>query len=110
MVSAVVLNLVSNAIKFTPLEGQVEVKSNMSNNHLEIAVEDNGVGISPRNLEKLFLLDQKIQTVGTAKETGTGLGLIICKEFVEKNNGKIWVTSKLGEGSRFYFTLPRPTN
>lgn len=106
MVSTVILNLVSNAIKFTPLQGQVEIHSNLSNHHLEVIVADTGVGISQKNIDKLFRLDQKIQTVGTAKETGTGLGLILCKEFIEKNNGKIWVNSKLGEGSQFYFTLP----
>lgn len=107
MVSTIILNLVSNAIKFTPADGKVEIGSKIENSHLEIMVSDTGVGISPRNLEKLFRLDQKIQTVGTAKETGTGLGLIICKEFVEKNNGRIWVNSQQGEGSQFYFTLPR---
>jgi len=107
MVSTVILNLVSNAIKFTPIDGQIEINSSVSNHHLEVLVADTGVGISPKNIEKLFRPDQKIQTVGTAKETGTGLGLILCKEFIEKNNGKIWVTSKLSEGSQFYFTLPR---
>jgi len=107
MVLTVFLNLVSNAVKFTPNNGKVEIKSIVENQHIKIQVEDNGVGISPENMKKLFRLDQKIQTKGTDKETGTGLGLILCKEFVEKNNGKIWAESKEGKGSRFYFSLPK---
>jgi signal transduction histidine kinase/Tfp pilus assembly protein PilF len=106
MASTVFLNLVTNALKFTPLDGQVNIRSVMENNHVEVEVCDSGVGISPGNLDKLFRLDQKVQTVGTAKEKGTGLGLIVCKEFIEKNNGKIWVKSEEGKGSSFYFSLP----
>jgi signal transduction histidine kinase len=106
MVSTVLLNLITNAIKFTPINGKVEVNSASENKHVEIEVSDTGVGIAPENLDKLFRLDHKIQTVGTAKEKGTGLGLILCKEFVEKNNGEIWVTSTVGQGSRFCFKLP----
>jgi signal transduction histidine kinase len=106
MVSTVFLNLITNAIKFTPQNGQVEVRSVMENKHVEVEVADSGVGISKDNLDKLFRLDHKIQTEGTAKEKGTGLGLILCKEFVEKNNGKIWVKSIEGKGSQFYFSLP----
>jgi signal transduction histidine kinase/uncharacterized protein HemY len=106
MVSTVILNLVTNAIKFTPQDGKVAIRAFMENNHVEVEVSDSGVGISQDNLNKLFRLDHKIQTMGTAKEKGTGLGLILCKEFVEKNNGKIWVKSVEGKGSQFYFTLP----
>jgi signal transduction histidine kinase len=106
MVSTVFLNLITNAIKFTPQNGQVEVRSVLENKHVEVEVADSGVGISKDNLDKLFRLDHKIQTEGTAKEKGTGLGLILCKEFVEKNNGKIWVKSIEGKGSQFYFSLP----
>jgi two-component system, sensor histidine kinase and response regulator len=106
MVSTVFLNLITNAIKFTPQNGQVKICSMMENNHVEVEVSDSGVGISPDNLGKLFRLDQKIQTDGTNKEKGTGLGLILCKEFVEKNNGKIWVNSIEGKGSQFHFSLP----
>jgi signal transduction histidine kinase len=106
MVSTVFLNLITNAIKFTPQNGLVEIRSVTENQHLEVVVADSGVGISAENLPKLFRLDQKIQTVGTAKEKGTGLGLILCKEFIEKNNGKIWVKSTVGKGSQFYFSLP----
>ncbi len=106
MVSTVLLNLVSNAIKFTPQNGTVEVHSIEKNQHLEIEVADSGIGISSDNLKKIFRLDHKFQTVGTDKEKGTGLGLILCKEFVEKNSGKIWIKSKEGKGSQFYFSLP----
>ncbi|MCD4789493.1 MAG: tetratricopeptide repeat-containing sensor histidine kinase [Bacteroidales bacterium] len=107
MISTVLLNLVSNAVKFTPHNGKVEINSIVENQDIKIQVSDNGVGISPENIKKLFLLGQKIQTKGTDKETGTGLGLVLCKEFVEKNDGNIWVESKEGEGSRFYFSLPK---
>jgi len=106
MVSTVLLNLITNAIKFTPQFGNVNIRSTLDNKQLEIEVADSGVGISPENIDKLFRLDQKVQTVGTAKEKGTGLGLIICKEFIEKNNGKLWAKSIVGKGSQFYFTLP----
>ena len=106
MVSTVFLNLVTNAIKFTPHNGQVNIRSIVENNHVEVEVSDSGVGISPDTLNKLFRIDQKIQTAGTDKEKGTGLGLILCKEFIEKNNGKIWVKSIEGKGSQFYFSLP----
>jgi len=107
MVSTVILNLLTNAIKFTPQKGFVEIRSYERNNHVEVEVADSGIGISENNQKKLFRLDEKFQTDGTEKEKGTGLGLVLCKEFIEKNNGEIWVESKEGEGSRFYFSLPR---
>jgi two-component system, sensor histidine kinase and response regulator len=73
----------------------------------EISVLDNGVGISANNIQQLFRLDTKLTTEGTFKEKGTGLGLILCKEFIEKHGGKIWVESKVGQGSEFKFTLPK---
>jgi signal transduction histidine kinase len=108
MVSTVLLNLVTNAIKFTPQNGKVDVHSIEKNKHLEVEVADTGIGISDDNLKKIFRLDHKFQMEGTEKEKGTGLGLILCKEFVEKNSGKIWVKSKEGKGSQFYFSLPVP--
>jgi signal transduction histidine kinase len=107
MVSTVILNLLTNAVKFTPQKGLVEIRSYEKNNHVEIVVTDSGIGISDDNQKKLFRLDEKFQTDGTDKEKGTGLGLVLCKEFIEKNNGEIWVKSKEGEGSRFYFSLPK---
>lgn len=106
MVSTVMLNLISNAVKFTSREGTINIRAFKTNNHVEVEIEDSGVGISPDNLDKLFKPDIKFHTVGTEKEKGTGLGLILCKEFVEKNNGTIWVESEPGKGSRFSFSLP----
>jgi signal transduction histidine kinase len=106
MVSTVILNLLTNAIKFTPQKGLVEIRSYQRNHHVEVEVADTGIGISDDNQKKLFRLDEKFQTDGTEKEKGTGLGLVLCKEFIEKNNGEIWVKSKEGAGSRFYFSLP----
>lgn len=106
MVSTILLNLVSNALKFTPNSGKVSISSIVENNHVEIIVADNGMGISKDNLNRLFRLDEKFQTRGTEKELGTGLGLILCKEFVEKNDGEIWVESEESKGSQFHFSLP----
>jgi signal transduction histidine kinase len=106
MVSTVFLNLITNAIKFTPQNGTIEIHTFSRNHEVEVMVADSGVGISPGNLEKLFKLDEKIQSDGTNKEKGTGLGLILCKEFVERNNGRIYAESIEGSGSWFYFTLP----
>jgi two-component system sensor histidine kinase/response regulator len=99
-------NLVSNALKFTNDGGLITIECKAGNNEIEICVTDTGIGIPEENLDKLFRIDENISTKGTDSETGTGLGLILCKEFVEKNKGKIWVESQLDKGSRFYFTLP----
>ena len=106
MVSTVMLNLISNAVKFTPRDGNISIHSYAKNDHIEVEIADSGIGISPENLDKLFKPDIKFHTVGTEKEKGTGLGLILCKEFVEKNEGELWVNSELGKGSQFFFSLP----
>ncbi|MCB0805945.1 MAG: tetratricopeptide repeat-containing sensor histidine kinase [Bacteroidales bacterium] len=106
MISTVLLNLVTNAIKFTPSGGEVEVHGYHKGNTVEIMVADTGIGISKENQEKLFHLDEKVQTDGTNKEKGTGLGLILCKDFIEKNDGRIWVESDEGAGCWICFTLP----
>ena len=118
MLSTILRNLVSNAIKFTNEGGIIYVSVNKFeeleitntdkaySNHQVVSVSDNGVGISKNNMVKLFDLTQKYSTRGTLEEEGTGLGLIICKEFVEKHGGTIWVESESGKGSKFYFTLP----
>ena len=107
MIITVIRNLVSNAIKFTPKQGRIEVLAIEENNDVKIIVRDNGVGIPEKDLPKLFRIDEKIKTNGTDNETGTGLGLILCKEFIEKNNGTIWVESKESKGSDFIFTLKK---
>ena len=106
MVDAIIRNLISNAIKFTSEGGTVDVSSVVSDNGVEICVADNGVGLKKEDIPKLFNIKNHIQTHGTANESGSGLGLILCREFVEKNGGKIWAESDSGKGSKFYFTLP----
>jgi signal transduction histidine kinase len=106
MLKAVLRNLVSNAIKFTNNGGAINISAVQTHSNILISVSDNGIGIAPDNLTKLFDISQVLKTTGTAEETGTGLGLLLCKEFVEKHGGKIWVESEVGKGSEFKFTLP----
>ena len=106
MITTVIRNLISDAVKFTKKGEHIDVKVDNKDKFIEVRVEDKGVGISQADQEKLFRIDVKYKTFGTSGEKGTGLGLILCKEFVEKNNGKIWVESELSKGSRFIFTVP----
>ncbi len=102
----VVRNLMSNAIKFTPFGGAITLKSIRENDKIHLSVSDTGTGMSSDDLEKLFKPTLHFTKYGTANEKGTGLGLLICKEFVEKNNGTISVDSAEGKGSTFTITLP----
>jgi PAS domain S-box-containing protein len=106
MAKTVIRNLLSNAIKFTRPGGNIEITTSKTGNYIEVCVADNGVGISKENQKKLFKIDEQFKSYGTSNEQGSGLGLLLCKEFVEKNGGKIWVESKINEGSKFKFTLP----
>lgn len=110
MLQTVLRNLISNAVKFTHRGGQVRVEAHRTiednKEFVEISVKDNGLGLEPEIKNNLFKIDKNVSTPGTEKESGTGLGLILCKEFVEKHKGKIWVESEAGKGSAFYFTLP----
>jgi PAS domain S-box-containing protein len=106
MLKTILRNLVSNAIKFTNTGGSINISAEQNSENITISVSDNGIGIPPENLSKLFDISEVLTTKGTAKETGTGLGLLICKEFVEKHGGKIWVESEVSKGSNFKFTLP----
>jgi ligand-binding sensor domain-containing protein/signal transduction histidine kinase len=112
MVRTVMRNLISNAIKFTQQNGDVRVTANGKEGFVEISVLDTGVGISSDKKDTLFKIEKARSTRGTAKEKGTGLGLIICQEFVDKNNGRIWFESPIPDGSKkgsvFHFTLPKP--
>ncbi|EAY26128.1 sensor histidine kinase [Microscilla marina] len=108
MVALVIRNLSANAIKFTQQDGEVRVTAQaMDKGYVEVAIQDNGVGIPPDVLPYLFDSTHTYTTEGTDDEKGTGLGLLLCQEFVEKNQGKIWAESTQGEGTTFKFTLPR---
>lgn len=106
MLTSIMRNLVSNAIKFTPDGGNIIILAREKYNTVEISVTDTGLGITAENLQKIFRLDTHFTTPGTGNEAGTGLGLILVKEFVEKNKGKISFSSEPGKGSTFTFTLP----
>lgn len=106
MIATIVRNLVFNAIKFSPKGSEIILKATETEAGLQIDVIDSGVGIPPETIKKLFRIDTNTSLQGTEGETGTGLGLVICREFVEKHNGQIWVESELGKGSVFSFTLP----
>ncbi len=107
MISTVLRNLISNAIKFTAENGIITVKMTKENeNFIKLTVSDTGIGIPEDKIDSIFNIEQHTSTLGTNREKGTGLGLIICKEFVEKNGGEIWAESISGKGSDFHFTLP----
>lgn len=106
MISTVFRNLISNAIKFTKPYGEIIISVEKKQSEFVFSVADTGIGIPQSSIEKLFRIDQSFSTEGTNKEKGTGLGLILSKEFIEKHGGKIWVESAEGKGSCFYFTFP----
>jgi signal transduction histidine kinase len=106
MLESVIRNLISNAIKFTHIGGQVEIGVSQSESYkVTVSVKDDGIGMNPDTLQKLFSLSSKINRKGTEGELSSGLGLIICKELIEKQGGKIWAESVENKGSTFYFTL-----
>ncbi len=106
MISTVIRNLLANAIKFTMPKGIIEIAAQKNKHFIEVKIIDNGIGIIEENIDKLFRIDVSFSTKGTMNETGTGLGLSLCKEFVEKNGGKIWVESQYKKGSTFIFSIP----
>lgn len=107
MLQSVLDNLISNSIKFTNQNGEISIRSRENENYIEFTVEDTGVGMTKEDIQKIFRIDSHHSTKGTDEEKGTGLGLILCKEFIEKNNGKISVESIKGKGSKFIFSLPK---
>lgn len=109
MIQAVLRNLISNAIKFCNYGGHISISGTSDMEQTTICVADDGVGIDATGLNKIFGLET-FTTRGTINEQGTGLGLLLCKDFVEKNKGKIWVESTPGQGSKFYFSLPKESN
>lgn len=106
-IDIVVRNLISNALKFTPKNGSVTVSAFEREEHWEVSVQDTGVGIDEETQKRLFAKNSNVTTYGTNNEKGTGLGLTLCREMVENNEGSIWVSSILGEGTCFKFTLPK---
>jgi PAS domain S-box-containing protein len=108
MMETVLRNLISNAIKFTAIGGTIIISAFESEKSVKISVSDSGIGLSAEDIQKLFRIDVNNKEIGSSREKGTGLGLILCKEFIEKHNGTIWVESKPGRGSNFIFTLPKP--
>jgi len=107
MMSTVIRNLLSNAIKFSHPEGAITIRCKSNSDFAEISVIDNGVGIRKEDQAKLFKIDQTVTTEGTSQEKGTGLGLILCKEFIDKNGGEINVDSDLNKGSAFIVKIPK---
>jgi signal transduction histidine kinase len=107
MLTSIFRNLFSNAIKFTPPKGKVSVSMRESDDKfVEILVADTGIGIEPSRIKNIFNLGKSSSTFGTENEKGSGLGLLLCKEFIEKNKGNIRIESEPGKGTRIYFTLP----
>ncbi len=106
MLKTILRNLVSNAIKFTPGGGHITIKARRNHDNVIVSVCDNGVGISDETMAKLFNITKVYSSPGTAGETGTGLGLLLCKEFVDMHHGSIWLDSELGKGSTFSISLP----
>lgn len=107
MLETILRNLISNAVKFTPRGGNINVTAKISENKgVEISVADSGIGMDQAMVENLFRLDVKTNRNGTEDEPSTGLGLLLCKEFIEKHGGKLWVESTEGKGSVFYFAIP----
>jgi PAS domain S-box-containing protein len=106
MVMVILRNLISNAIKFTKPGGEININVIPGTKQVEVSISDNGVGMDEEKMKTLFKVSSNTTSRGTANEKGSGLGLVLCKEFVEKLNGKIWVESEKGKGSNFKFTLP----
>jgi len=110
MINAVIRNLISNSIKFTEISGVISIEGKELRDYYKFTIEDTGIGMKPEVRENIFKIDSHHTTIGTIGEGGTGLGLILCKEFVDYHGGEIWVESKLGVGSKFHFTLPKHQN
>ena len=106
MLSSTIQNIITNSIKFSNEGGRVTIDAAQQNGNVEIIIRDTGIGISPEKLKKLFRIDESVSTAGTADEKGTGLGLILSKEFIMKNGGDLWIESTAGKGTSVHFTLP----
>jgi len=110
MLDTILRNLISNAIKYTPKNGEIQFIAKKHDSYTELIIKDSGVGIKKEVMDKLFDKEQFYSSKGTDKEKGTGLGLLICKEFIERHQGEIWAESEPGKGSKFHVTMPEPFN
>jgi PAS domain S-box-containing protein len=106
MLTTIFHNLIGNAIKYSYEDGKIEIFASRKNSEIEMTISDGGIGMAKDVSRVLFKIDEHFSTPGTSNEKGSGLGLILCKDFIEMHNGKIWVESKPGRGSRFTFTIP----
>jgi PAS domain S-box-containing protein len=106
MLTTIFRNLISNAIKYSHPGGTITVHINAKSDQLEFIIEDSGIGMNEEAKKRIFVINEQISTPGTANETGSGLGLILCKDFVERHNGKIWVESEIGIGTKIGFSIP----
>jgi signal transduction histidine kinase len=106
MIGSVLRNIISNAIKFSNPGGDIKISTQERENEIIFSISDNGIGISQEDQSRMFRIEENFSVKGTQNEKGTGLGLILCKEFIEKHGGKIWFESEEGVGTTFYFTLP----
>ena len=107
MVSTIFRNLISNAIKFTMQHGKISISARGNHTKIRVQVKDSGIGLSEKDIKNLFDIQSIAKISGASTEKGSGLGLLLCKDFIESNEGKIWVESEIGKGSKFYFTLPK---
>ncbi len=110
MMQSVFNNLLTNAIKFTNRNGEINITSDKCEDMICFSVKDNGVGMDAKQKTLLFEMNKSFTTPGTTNEKGSGLGMILCKDFIEKHGGKIWVESSVGNGSEFFFTVPASVN
>ncbi len=108
ILNTVFRNLLSNALKFTDKMGEIVISAIDKEKFVEVSIADTGIGISEEDMKKMFVFGENVNKLGTNKEKGSGFGLLLCKEFIEKNKGKIWVESELGKGTKFHFTIPKP--
>ena len=106
MIKTVLRNLLSNAIKFTPVAGAIHINSRLEEDSIVVEVQDNGNGISKEDIQKILNPNEHFSKLGTEKEPGTGLGLVLCQSFVQKNGGDLKIKSDVGQGSTFYFDIP----
>ncbi|MCX6152649.1 MAG: HAMP domain-containing sensor histidine kinase [Candidatus Kapabacteria bacterium] len=109
MISTVLMNILTNAVKYTFERGVIKISIEEGDTFVLVSIKDNGIGMTEQQLSNMFKIGRAMSTVGTNNEKGTGLGLIICRDFVEKNSGKMWAESAVGKGATFHFTLPKET-